>query len=299
LCVGLTLSRAARAEGGNAEQARAAYDAGAAAYDGGEFGTASLQFARADELAPNDVVLRLALAAAVRAEDPVLSMNLVQRAERRATVDPALMELMRVTRARFESQVGFIEVRCLRHATCTAYLADQRLQPGLPVAVLPGKAELRFTDGASESRIFIEVVPQRTVEVLEPAAAPAAPAEPSAPAKRVAPPASKALGTATASPSLALPRGVFWGGLVLSGALAAVTVASGIDAANARERFLANRNEGTREHGQAAVERTNVLLGVTLGTAVLTGTVGLFFTSFRDSSAGTGSASVQPLAVSF
>jgi hypothetical protein len=188
-------------------------------------------------------------------------------------------------------------------------LADQRLQPGSPIAVLPGKAELRFMDGASESRISIQIVAQRTVEVLEPAAAPAvapepsAPAavapEPSAPAKRVAPPASKPRGTASVSPSFALPRGVFWGGLVLSGALAAVTVASGIDAANARERFLANRNEGTRDQGQAAVERTNVLLGVTLGTAVLTGTVGLFFTSFRDSTVGTGSAAVQPLAVSF
>src|SRR5689334_7160797 len=69
----LMLSRTARADEESSEQARAAYDAGASAYDDQDFRVAAAQFARADDLVPNQGVLKLALAAAVRAEDPVLA----------------------------------------------------------------------------------------------------------------------------------------------------------------------------------------------------------------------------------
>jgi hypothetical protein len=287
------LSRTTRADGASSDQARAVYDAGASAYDHQDFREAATQFARADELVPNQAVLRLALAAAVRAEDPVMAMNLVQRAERRAAVDSDLLELLRVTRARFESRVGFVKVRCTFGHTCQAYLADQRLEVGLPIAVVPGNVELRFREGQTESRISVKVVAARTLEVSEPE-----PAAVSAPAAPVPRPKRQFLRAATESPSFAFPRGVFWGGVALSGALTVATVASGIDAANARAQFLADRNEDTRGRGQAAVERTNVLLGATLGGAVLTGAIGLFFTHWQPVAAHpTGPAS--SLAIAF
>lgn len=292
LGVCLILSRTARADGESS--ARAAYDAGASAYNDHDFRLAATQFARADELVPNPAVLKLALAAAVRAEDAVLSMNLVQRAERRASTDSALLELVRVTRARFESQVGFVEARCASGQACQAYLADQRLEPGLPLAVTPGRLELRFGEGQSESRVTVDVVAAHTLEVREPTAT----ALPQ-PAKPVASVAHQFPVAAADSPSFGLPRSVFWSGVVLSGALTAVTVASGVDAARAHERFLANRNEDTRSHGQAAVARTNVLLGATLGAAVLTGAIGLFFTHWRGPATHGSRAPVDALAVAF
>lgn len=294
LCACLILSRNARAEGESSARARAAYDAGASAYNADDFGLAAKQFARADELVPNPAVLKLALAAAVRAEDAVLSMNLVLRAERRAWTDEALLELVRVTRNRFESQVGFIEVRCESARACQARLAEQRLEPGLPLAAAPGKVELRFGEGQSESRVSVDVVAARTLEVLEPT-----PASTPEPAKHVTRVAQRLPVSMAESQSFGFARGVFWGGVALSGALTALTVASGVDAAHAHDRFLANRNEDTRNHGQAAVERTNVLLGATLGVAALTGAVGLFFTHWRAAAPHATRAPTNALAVAF
>ena len=299
LCIGLLLSRAARADEATATEARAAYDAAAAAYNADDFRVAATHFARADELVPNPTVLKLALAAAVRAEDPVLSMNLQRRSERRGTTDRDLLELERVARARFESQVGFVEVRCRPGHACQARLAEQRLEPGLAVAVAPGKVELTFGVGNSQSLISVEVVAARTLEVLEPAEP--APAPKLTTALRPAP--QRFHSTVPDSASLELPRGVFWGGVVLSGALTAVTVASGVDAAHAHDQFLDDRNEATRSHGQAAAERTNVLLGATLGTALITGAIGLFFTRWHSpspsSSSSSASARLPSLTVAF
>ena len=48
------------------EGARAAYDRGAAAYDAGNYELAASELTRADDLAPNDIALELALKAAVK-----------------------------------------------------------------------------------------------------------------------------------------------------------------------------------------------------------------------------------------
>src|SRR5688572_108186 len=65
------------------DAAKRAYDRGAAAYDSGDYAVAAAELTRADEIVASDVTLELALRAAVKADDPRLSMRLVDRAEGR------------------------------------------------------------------------------------------------------------------------------------------------------------------------------------------------------------------------
>jgi hypothetical protein len=76
-------------------------------------------------------------------------------------------------------------------------------------------------------------------------------------------------------------------------------VLSGIDATNnpgvdAVRRACAGKDETcpAYQDGKSAETRTNVLLGVTLGAAVITGVVGLFFTEWSRPAV---TASVAPL----
>src|SRR4051812_29325922 len=83
LPIGLAPATAHAGETDEELEARRWYDRGAAAYDAGNWAVAATQFAHADELVPNLTVLRLALTASVRADDPVVGMSLVDRAKKR------------------------------------------------------------------------------------------------------------------------------------------------------------------------------------------------------------------------
>src|SRR4051812_4000058 len=101
--VGLVVG-SARADDGAAAPARGdageLYDAAAAAYNAKDYTRAAELFGRADERAPNPVVLRLALGAALLGHDAVLAIDLAMRADDRPP-DRALAELARRTRERF------------------------------------------------------------------------------------------------------------------------------------------------------------------------------------------------------
>src|SRR5438105_8056926 len=92
-------------------RAREAYDRGTAAYDRGDYATAARELAAADALAPNPVALQAALDAALRADDPVVGMVLLERSTR-FTPDGALAEMIRTARARFAHRTAFVHVAC-------------------------------------------------------------------------------------------------------------------------------------------------------------------------------------------
>jgi hypothetical protein len=80
---------------------------------------------------------------------------------------------------------------------------------------------------------------------------------------------------------------VFFVALGVTAAVGAGTVLSGIDAKNnpgvdAVRRACAGKDESCPEYqdGKSRETRTNVLLGVTIGAAAITGVIGLFFTQF-------------------
>lgn len=87
------------------ENARAAYDRGAAASARGDHATAARELALADTIAPNRVALEAALTAALDADDAALGMELAARAEARGE-GGSVAELAREARARFAGRAG-------------------------------------------------------------------------------------------------------------------------------------------------------------------------------------------------
>jgi hypothetical protein len=91
----------------------------------------------------------------------------------------------------------------------------------------------------------------------------------------------------------AVPWTVVAIGAVATAATAAVTVWSGIDTAQQKDRFDASRSQLDLDDGRARQTRTNVLLGVTLALAAATGIAGVLV-DWRGAPAGSVALHVGP-----
>lgn len=241
-------------------EARAAYDRGAKAYDSGDYTTAAVEFARADQLAPNATVLELALKSALRGGDPLLGMSLVDRAEQRG-VQGGAAEQAAQARARFESRVGRLLVQC--RTECAATVDGAPTSIGAPRMMLVGPHDVEIVANGARERHKVEVLAGTLVRVEQTAHEPTRlpPAPPPLP-----PPGSDG----RVSPA------VFWIGL---GATALLGVAAGFSGADTRDRheqFVQSPSEQGAQDGRAAQMRTNVLIGSCIATGALTGALGLF-----------------------
>ncbi len=267
----LSIARAASAS--PEEDAAAAYDVGAAAYDRGDYAAAAKELARADAIAPNDVALELALHAVLRTDDAVLAMTLADRASARASKS-ALVAAGTSARARFEAAVGQVVVRCPADVECSATLDELKLATGASTFVLVGRHKLAIRTAARTEQLEIAIEPRKTVEIV--AARPADPTPPPPPAPSRTPEARPA------QPFKVAPAW-FFAGLGLTALTGAATVASGVDTMNKHNAFAADRsNAELAEDGRAADRRTTVLLIVTSSAAVVTGVVGLFLVRWSD-----------------
>src|SRR5262245_44386169 len=94
-----------------ATTARDAYDRGAAAFAQKDYAVAASEFARADELNPHPAALLAALKAAVLANDPLLAMQLADRADSRPR-DEGTARAAEAARAKFSTRVGKLVPRC-------------------------------------------------------------------------------------------------------------------------------------------------------------------------------------------
>ena len=264
-------------------EARAAYDAGAVAYESRSFARAAALFAHADELAPNPLVLKLGLAAATQADDPLLGMTLVLRAESRA-VDGSVADVARLARARFASRVGVVRVVCETRGSCAASVGGRRVAEGQLVAVPLGDVEAVFEVGELRPHVHAMAVARSVVDLGPPPAAVSAPP--------AAPPADDHVVHVLPGPPPAgeppaqhggLPSAVFWGGVVVTGLLGGATLASGVDTLVKHDNFTSTSSPSAdeRARGVSAEMRTNVLLGCTLGSLAVTGVLGLFFTRWH------------------
>ncbi len=243
--------------------ARELYDRGKRAYDAGRFGDAARDLARADELAPKAKVLDLAMAAARRADDAVLGMELVVRAESRG-----MSEAARDGRRFFASRVGLLAVSCPGSARCEARVDGAQvahLSHWLPV----GEHAVVLASDSSTEHFTVHIQGDTTTVVrptrlVELPARPVASAAPSA-----APPPLPAADTSAA------PRGVFWASLATTGVLTTATVLSGVDTLGMRARFRDDPTDADlAARGSGAQTRTNVLLVGTLVIAAATAVVG-------------------------
>ncbi|WP_394839942.1 outer membrane protein assembly factor BamD [Pendulispora rubella] len=264
------------------KQARAEYDAGAAAYEKKEYTTAAQHFARADERVPNSRALQLAMAASLSSTDGVLAMELVERAETRA-VDGALAELAQRLRKKFVGSAGKIRVVCPADVPCTATIddnAERTVEGGRSVWVAPGKhiAHLRARNARSSGAKPVD---------REVAVAAGATADVTASSSELAPTASA--GVATAGAVQTDPREVqpppeirperrasglapvyFWTALGVTGAAVATATVFTVITKQRHDDFVSNPSQQTADDGSSAQTLARVAWGVTGAFAATT-----------------------------
>jgi hypothetical protein len=245
-------------------EARRAYDKGAEAYNHGDYVVAVQELARADELAPNDNVLRFALFAAERADSAVLAMNLVERARARGMAVPVIDKLV----ARFAPTLASVRMNCTTAAACTARVDGVPVPEGRTVWLSPTPHAIEFrTKGGVERRSIdpragtsLLLAPDGRLPVaseFQDTPQPAAVEE--QPARRSGP-----------SPVW------FWLGAGVTAVLAGATTASTIDTLGKHDHFIAHRTTARADEGQSAQLRTNILVASTVASAAITAVLGLF-----------------------
>ena len=257
------------------EDAAAAYDRGAAAYDRGDYVVAGRELACADELAPNAVTLELALGAAVKSDDAVLGMMLVERAERRKGIRELVVN---GARKKLAPKVGRIDVTCPDRG-CEVALDGGRIEPGVPRLVLVGAHRVVITRGRAPERFDVTIEAGKTVQLV-----PGARVEPAAPPAVAAPVADTPRPTLPPRPVEGPSPAWFWGGVGVTAVVGGATTISALDTASKHDGFLRDRSDvAAASAGQDAEQRTVVLLVGTGVVAVVTATLGLFFVHWGQS----------------
>lgn len=283
--------------------AAAAYARGARAYNLGQYATAARELAAADALAPNPVVLRTALRAATRADDAVLAMTLVERAEHRGETG-AVATTARETRARFGGRVGMLTLACPAHETCHAIVDGEPMSDDRWVS--PGSHSVEWESDGQIAHETVQVAAGERRAVAPPAPSsaheeppPVAPvgAEPPEKSSTDEPPLSAPSPSVESAqpsrPSRPLSPVFFWAGLGATAIVGGVTVVSAIDTANKHLAFEENQN-ASADSGRAAQVRTNVLVGVTAATALVTAAIGLVLVEWGHPSGAVGPSSRAP-----
>lgn len=275
------------------------YDRGRRAFLADDFDGAAVHFENAFRDAPRAETLRLAIRARRKGKQLARAATLAAVAQQRYPNDAPTTQLAKETLDEAGPALHEYLVEC--DADC-AIAADGRvvsqsdaqkhrifLEPGaheLGVSFKQGGVSKRIDakKGGKDTLAFEAPPPPPVVPVVV-APGPPAPGPGPTPVERPAP-RSKPLGPV-----------VFFVGAGLTVAAGAATVVSGIDAKNnpgvdAVRRACAGKDASCPEYqaGKSAEMRTNVLLGVTIGAAAVTGVIGVFFTQWSSSPVTVGAA---------
>lgn len=283
--------------------ARSAYDRGLVAHERGDELEAAQDFAEADRLQPSSAALEAAISSALRADDPVLVMQLVERARGRE-LDAAARSTVARGRAASANRVVRIVVDCGRAARCTISIDGGAAENAdVPVFVVPAKHSLAIDRDGARQLVDTSAAGGETVRVT---LGDAPPAEPAA-----ALPRSDLPSTHDENEG-AWKKPVAFAAIGASVVLAGITVGSAVDSAAKRSDF--NRDHcgtdappstvpaadcsGLADAGKSAQTRTNVLLATTAVVGVATAVFVIVARPFASSSASvtmaasTGGASV-------
>lgn len=284
------------------------YDRGRRAYLAKEFETAATHFENAFRDAPRAEALRNAIRARREAKQLARAATLSAIANAKYPSDAPTTQLARDVLKEAAPALQQFDIECKPECAVTAdgRVVSQADATSHRIYLDPGAHELAF--GFSHERavaksvdakkggrdtLNIDAPPPKADAVVPPTVVPPPSSGGTAGADR---PPTTTTGTATAStittPTSERPFGpaVFFVGAGITVALAAGTVVSGIDAKNnpgvekVREACV-GKGESCPEYqdGKSAETRTNVLLAATLGAAVVTGVIGVFFTQWSRS----------------
>ncbi len=293
------------------KDARDAYDRGARAFGQGSYSVAATEFSRADELGPTPAALEMALKASILAEDPVLSMALVERAAARP---PNASVAAQVGRAkdRFSDKVARLKITCV--APCSAKVGQEPAQVGVPRYYRAGNYVIEITSGGAPEIFAVQLQGGADMEWKPPPKAPLATT--SAPVAPSTAPSAAPSATPSAAPSVA-PTGFVAGpvtatptsaplapraealspawfavGLGVTAVAGGVAIGFGVDTLSKHDAFLVNRTVDRASAGQDAQLHTNVFLGVTAAAAVTTAILGYLAFRASGTAPATGRASI-------
>jgi hypothetical protein len=267
-------------------QAHQAYERGTTAYRRKDYATAAREYAAADALSPNPTALQAALDAAVLADDPVLGMQLLDRARGTPRSD-ALLSTMMVAEKRFAARTGRVRFAC-SSAPCLATIDGAAVDPASATVVrvgshsvllqLGGRATTRVVTVGPDEIVVVEAAtagPQASQPVPPPATVPVPPSQAAATPQPVMPPPQPV--DAPPPQSSGLSPVWFWAGAGATALTGGLAIASGVDTASKHSSFeqqCTSRPPGNcaqlSSAGQSAQERTNVLVGVTAFVGVAT-----------------------------
>lgn len=276
------------------------YDRGRRAFLGDDFEGAAVHFENAFRDAPRAETVRLAIRARRKAKQLARAATLAAVAQQRYPNDAPTAQLSKETLDEVGPSLHEYLVEC--NADC-AVAADGRVVSQSDaqkhrIFLEPGSHELgvSFKQGAvmkpidarrgGRETLTFEAPPAK-IETPRAGGGSGATAEPGG---ALAGKSGSGAGSDSNGSGKPLRPVVFLVGAGLTVALGAATIVSGIDATNnpgvdAVRRACAGRDESCPEYqdGKSAETRTNVLLGVTIGAAVVTGVIGLFFTRWAGS----------------
>lgn len=263
------------------------YDRGRRAYIAKEFEAAATHFENAFRDAPRAEALRNAIRARREAKQLARAATLSAIAAAKYPSDAPTTQLAKDVLKEAGPALQQYDIECKPECAVTAdgRVVSQADATSHRIFLDPGSHELAF--GFSQDRSVAKTVdakkggkdalaidaPPPKPEVVTPPVTPRITPPPPPP------PAEKPLGPA-----------VFFIGAGVTVALGAGTIVSGIDTKNnpgvdkVREA-CAGKGESCPEYqdGKSAETRTNILLGATIGAAVITGVIGVFFTQWSSS----------------
>jgi hypothetical protein len=247
--------------------AKAQYEEAERAYKGGDFRRAAELFEGAYKAAPHHSPLWNAARSWMRVNEDVRAANLLERYLREAPGDAPDRDRATQAITELDRRLGRIEF-------LKSNVSDVRLD-GEPVPsdrlwVVPGEHVATADASGTPIRKVVAVAAGDRVSVtLEPAIPALVPPEPP---RKPLPPWTVVIG----------------GGLTLAGA--GVTVWSGLDTLDKKDIFLRDQTQPALDDANAAEARTNVLLGVTIGVALITVIAAAFFVDWKGSKPARSSA---------
>jgi hypothetical protein len=270
------------------------YDRGRRAFLADDFDGAAVHFESAYRDAPRAETLRLAIRARRKGKQLARAAILAAVAQQRYADDAATAQLAKETLAEAAPQLNEYVIDC--NADC-AIAADGRVVSQSDaqkhrIFLDPGSHELgvSFKQGGVAKHVDAK-------RGGKDALAFEAPPAPVAPPVVVAPPVTPPVVPEKPASEKPLGPAVFFVAAGITVALGAGTILSGIDAKNnpgvdAVRLACAGKDTSCPEYqdGKAKETRTNVLLGVTIGAAAITGVIGLFFTQWSSSPVKVGVA---------
>jgi hypothetical protein len=254
------------------DEARAAYDRGAKAYDAGEYGRAVTELTRADEILPNPTVLELALKAAVKADDPAAGMTLVDRATSRGLSGAAIDKQVKAAREKLAGRAAQLTIRCPAPLFCKATVDGVLVPIDARTWVRAGDHEVEIVADGTPQKIPLHLEPGAQVETGPTRATPITIDKPTPTA------------TPTPTPSAPAPKddeaGLapvwFWASGALTVAFGGLTLWSGLDTKSTHDAFVSSPSDQLEAQGKSAQTRTNVFAIATAAAGITTGVLAFY-----------------------